>query len=356
MEVNLLDLNINSVGLYIWVQAVVVRWDVHRCLRVDVVLQPPNLQDVTGRCLNQVLGRTARFQHVEDLASDRRGPVEVQADHGGIRPDQVEQAVNVAVHGVLVIAPPREPRALARRDPGPAVVPEPGEGYLAHWHVQEEHDAGAASGGAGREHHPVVHVLVRQVDLQHDRLVARLGVDGVRGAALLVRAHHDVVEPGDGRERGLGARDGVEEVQVGGLVGDDQPAVAGAQQGPEGERGPREGDLQRCAGGRAVERGGAGGEGAAGVEQAGGLPRRRGAEPAEGGVRRVPGGADGAGADGTRDVQRQQEADQELLRQAGPIAASDNAGAGATLRCLFHSDVRARRRRRRRRWGKIKTS
>jgi len=47
-----------------------------------------------------------------------------------------------------------------------------------------------------------------------------------------------------------------------------------------------------------VERGGAGGEGAAGVEQAGCLPRRRGAEPAEGGVCCIPGGADCIGVPG----------------------------------------------------------
>jgi hypothetical protein len=42
-------------------------------------------------------------------------------------------------------------------------------------------------------------------------------------------------------------RDGVEEVKVGGLVGGDQPAVAGAQQGPVGERaGDNAGAALRC--------------------------------------------------------------------------------------------------------------
>ncbi|XP_022685270.1 uncharacterized protein LOC111258340 [Setaria italica] len=104
-------------------------------------------------------------------------------------------------------------------------------------------------------------------------------VDVVRWVPLLVRAGLDVVESGDGRERDVGAGDGVDEVQVGGLVGGDQPAVAGAEKGPVGQRHQGEGDLKRGAGGRAVERGGAGGEGVAGVEMARGLPRRRGVQP-----------------------------------------------------------------------------
>jgi len=103
--------------------------------------------------------------------------------------------------------------------------------------------------------------------------------------------------------------------------------------------------MQRGAGGRAVERGGAGADGVGSVEQAGGLPRRRKAEPTERDVRRVPGCADGARSYGVGDVQRSKDAYQQILRQARPIAASDgvgdNTGAGrSAVRCWFHSDVR----------------
>lgn len=105
-------------------------------------------------------------------------------------------------------------------------------------HVQEQHDAGAAGGGAGREHHPVVHELVRPVHVEDGRLrvdlepalvvvVGEVLVDVVRGVAQLVGAAGlDVVERGDGREHQMGAGDGVDEAQVGGIVGGDNPSVA----------------------------------------------------------------------------------------------------------------------------------
>jgi hypothetical protein len=67
----------------------------------------------------------------------------------------------------------------------------------------------------------------------------------------------------------MGARDGVEEVQVGGFVSSDKPAVAaGAQEGPAA--GEREGDPQHGTGGTAVERDGARAEAEAAAGPTGG--------------------------------------------------------------------------------------
>jgi hypothetical protein len=86
----------------------------------------------------------------------------------------------------------------------------------------------------------------------------------------------------------MGARDGVEEVQVGGFVSSDKPAVAaGAQEGPAA--GEREGDPQHGTGGTAVERDGARAEAEAAAGLTWGWPRRwnEDEEPAEGGVRMI---------------------------------------------------------------------
>lgn len=95
-----------------------------------MALQPPNLQDITGRCLvNQVLSRRSAicFWHgVEDLAGYGQGLVQVQAEHGGIDLEQVEQAINVAVYGVLASATPVDSRKLTRRSSGnPDQSPRP---------------------------------------------------------------------------------------------------------------------------------------------------------------------------------------------------------------------------------------
>jgi hypothetical protein len=66
----------------------------------------------------------------------------------------------------------------------------------------------------------------------------------------------------------MGACDGVEEVQVGGFVSSDKPAVAaGAQEGPTA--GEREGDPQHGTGGTAMERDGARAEAAADLKEGG---------------------------------------------------------------------------------------
>jgi hypothetical protein len=116
----------------------------------------------------------------------------------------------------------------------------------------------------------------------------------VAAVAVYVGTDLDVVDTGDWREGGLGAGDGVEELQVGSFVGGDEPAVRRADSAVEGERGQREGDSDRIAGEGAAEDGGVGGVVLACVEEAGELiPGYREGE-VEAAVCRVPRRADSA--------------------------------------------------------------
>jgi hypothetical protein len=80
----------------------------------------------------------------------------------------------------------------------------------------------------------------------------------VHEVPLVVQEALRVVQPRDGREGELGARERVHEVEVGLVVGGHEPAVRGADQGTATERGVREADAEAGPGRGAVERGGAG--------------------------------------------------------------------------------------------------
>ena len=157
-------------------------------------------------------------------------------------------------------------------------------------------------------------------------------IDVVHEAAfVLVEGGLDVVHRGHRRELGLGAGEGVQEAQVADLVGGDDLPVRRADQrqvAKAATAAARHGDAVRGAGGRAVESGGVGAIGVAGVEEARRLLRRREAEAAEGAVRGVPGRAHGAGAEEAGYLKLAKDGDQYILRQPRPIGDHGGAGAG----------------------------
>lgn len=149
--------------------------------------------------------------------------------------ERVHEAPADAAHALVVV----------RRDPGPLLVAESGVGKLAHRHAHEERDASAPGRRAAGEGNPVVHAVARLVCVERGRLRVAPFEDIVDQVAVGVDGALDVVHSGDGRERGLGAGDGVKEAEIGGLVGGDEPAVRRADGGVAGERGQKRGGLGR---------------------------------------------------------------------------------------------------------------
>lgn len=117
----------------------------------------------------------------------------------------------------------------------------------------------------------MVHAVPDLARVQGGRLGIAPVEDVVHEAAFGVGTALDVVESGDGWERGVGASDRIEEVEVGGLVGGDEPAVRGADRGVAGERGLRQGGSDGIAGEGAADDGAVCGGIAACVDQAGEL-------------------------------------------------------------------------------------
>ncbi|TVU25095.1 hypothetical protein EJB05_27575 [Eragrostis curvula] len=225
-------------------------------------------------------------------------------------------------------------------DLSPPVVADACKGELPVRPVQKQNDALPPHGRTARHDYLVVENQTQLLRRIQNRVLLVIQISAllhtVHEAALAVQEALDVVQRRDGRECELGARERVDEEEVGRLVSCGEPAVGGADQRAAAQRRVRQANPEGGAARRAVERGGAGVvvvDG--GVEQARGRVHDGEADAADVGAGGVPRGAEGAGAEQIWDAQRLHHRDQHLRRKAGPIRERRRHGALERNRLLL---------------------
>jgi hypothetical protein len=117
---------------------VTLNWFI-QCGRMMLAPEPPRLQEIAPWRVDEVPVRLTPVPHIRHYPpSHRRRSLQVQRIYGIISTDHVEQSVLVRRVAVKIATP--EPRR-AWLNPGPPLVPGPGERDLAYRRVQEQDDA-----------------------------------------------------------------------------------------------------------------------------------------------------------------------------------------------------------------------